>query len=81
MVWEDYDFWAIHICLYRFLGFNTQHQNAPLHGHVGTTLEKINIFLNFNVWEDSMIFGLFIYVYIDFWAPTLNTEMHPYMAM
>ena len=28
-----------------------------------------------------MIFGLFEYVHIDFWASTLNTEMHPYMTM
>ena len=28
-----------------------------------------------------MIFGLFKYVHIDFWAPTLNQEMHTYMAM
>ena len=33
------------------------------------------------VQEESMIFGLFKYVHIDFRAPTLNTEMHPYMAM
>ena len=28
-----------------------------------------------------MIFGLFKYVYTDSWAPTLNTDMQPYMAM
>ena len=28
-----------------------------------------------------MIFGLFKYVYTDFWAPTLNTDMQPYMVM
>ena len=33
------------------------------------------------VLEDSMIFGLYKYVHIDFLAPTLNHDMHPYMAM
>ena len=33
------------------------------------------------VWEESMIFGLSENTHIDFWAPTLNAEMHPCMAM
>ena len=31
--------------------------------------------------EDSMIFGLSENTHLVFWAPTLNNEMHPYMAM
>ena len=33
------------------------------------------------VWKDSMIFGLSENTHIDYWATTLNTDMHPYMAM
>ena len=33
---------------------------------VETTYTKNYLSANFMVWEDSMIFGLFIYVYIDF---------------
>ena len=33
------------------------------------------------VWEESMIFVLSENTHIDYWAPTLNTEMHHYMAM
>ena len=33
------------------------------------------------VWGESMIFGLSENTHIVFGAPTLNTEMHPYMTI
>ena len=60
------DFWVLRKCLYRFLGSNPLDQNAPLHGHVETTLTKKHRFVNFMVKEYSLIFGLFKYVHIDF---------------